>query len=407
MPPLRILVLTSSTGGGHDARAQAFAEWCFQLYRYDVDVRIEQMLEGSSRVYRGGVNFYNWIQRRSPWVHKAFYLIVEGLSFLNRRTVTFGRLYYERVVREYRPHLIFSVHDCLNRGYFQLARKMLGAANVRCATYCGEFSGGWGYSRNWVEPTVDLYVSRTPTASDFAVKIGLPRERARVRGHLMQPRAYLETLSPEERRRYREKLFGLHRDRFTVFLATGANGANNHFELLPALVRHADRVQAIVICGRNHQTYNELVHWRAQHPEFSCFIDSFSDVMHLLMQASDVIVTRGGTSTCANALHFRCPIIFNGFGGIMPQERLTVKFFRNGAGAEVVSNGAQFRDLIDRWMGDPGAYRRALADFLQLRYEEDPTVLIQELVGLAEEVSGIKLPRQPFPPPPAENGNGL
>ncbi|HTT55570.1 MAG TPA: glycosyltransferase [Opitutaceae bacterium] len=406
MPPLRILVLTSSTGGGHDARAQAFAEWCFQLYRYDVDVRIEQMLEGSSRVYRGGVNFYNWIQRRSPWVHKAFYTIVEGLSFLNQRTVTFGRLYYERVVREYRPHLIFSVHDCLNRGYFQLARKMLGAANVRCATYCGEFSGGWGYSRNWVEPTVDLYFSRTPTAGDFALKIGLPRGRARVRGHLMQPRAYLETLSPEERRRYREKLLGLHRDRFTVFLATGANGANNHFDLLPALVRHADRVQAIVICGRNHQTYNELVHWRAQHPEFSCFIDSFSDVMHLLMQASDAIVTRGGTTTCANALHFRCPIIFNGFGGIMPQERLTVKFFRNGAGAEVVSNGAHFRDLIDRWMGEPGAYPRALANFLQLRYEEDPTVLIQELVGLAEEVSGIKLTRQPFPPPPGENGNG-
>jgi len=406
MPPLRILVLTSSTGGGHDARAQAFAEWCFQLYRYDVDVRIEQMLEGSSRVYRGGVNFYNWIQRRSPWVHKAFYTIVEGLSFLNQRTVTFGRLYYERVLREYRPHLIFSVHDCLNRGYFQLARKMLGAANVRCATYCGEFSGGWGYSRNWVEPTVDLYFSRTPTAGDFALKIGLPRGRARVRGHLMQPRAYLETLSPEERRRYREKLLGLHRDRFTVFLATGANGANNHFDLLPALVRHADRVQAIVICGRNHQTYNELVHWRAQHPEFSCFIDSFSDVMHLLMQASDAIVTRGGTTTCANALHFRCPIIFNGFGGIMPQERLTVKFFRNGAGAEVVSNGAHFRDLIDRWMGEPGAYPRALANFLQLRYEEDPTVLIQELVGLAEEVSGIKLTRQPFPPPPGENGNG-
>ena len=78
MPPLRILVLTSSTGGGHDARAQAFAEWCFQLYRHDVDVRIEQMLEGSSRLYRGGVQFYNWIQRRSPWMHKAFYTVVEG-----------------------------------------------------------------------------------------------------------------------------------------------------------------------------------------------------------------------------------------------------------------------------------------------------------------------------------------
>ena len=403
MSKVRILVLTSSTGGGHDTRAQAFAEWCFQLYRHDVDVRIEQMLEESSRLYRGGVNFYNWIQRRSPWMHKAFYTIVEGLSLLNRRTVTLGRLYYERVLREYRPHLVFSVHDCLNRGYFQLARKLLGPANVRCATYCGEFSGGWGYSWNWVEPSVDLYFSRTATANDFAIKLGLPPAKARVRGYLMPLHTYLEVFTPPERAHYREKKLGLKRDLFTVFLATGANGANNHFELLPALVRHADQVQAIVVCGRNHQVYNELVHWRAQHPEFSCFIDSYSDFMHLLMQASDAIVTRGGTTTCAKALHFKCPIIFNTFGGVMPQERLTVKFFRNGGAAELVQNAAQFRALIDRWMADRTSYQRLLGNSLRLRYEEDPTVLIDELVGLAQEAAGLKLPRLPFPPP---NGNG-
>ena len=396
-------MLTSSTGGGHDARAQAFTEWCFQLYRYDVDVRIEQMLEESSELYRGGVRFYNWIQRRSPWLHKAFYAVVEGLSLLNRRTVTLGRGYYERVLLEYRPHLILSVHDCLNRGYFQLARQLLDAKNVRCATYCGEFSGGWGYSRNWVEPSVDLYFSRTPTASDFAVKLGLPRERARVRGYLMQPRAYVEILDSAKRRRYRERSLGLHPDRFTVFLATGMNGANNHLELLPALVEHADRFQAIVVCGRNQSAYNELVHWRTHHPEFACFIDSYSDVVHLLMQASDAIVTRGGTTTCAKALHFRCPIIFNAFGGVMPQETLTVKFFRNSEAAEIVQNAEQFRSLIERWLADGASYERLRQRFLQLRYEEDPTVLIDELVGLAQEAAGFKATRLPLT---LTNGNG-
>lgn len=404
MPLIRILVLTSSTGGGHDARAQAFAEWCFQLYRHDVDVRIEQMLESSSRFYRGGVNLYNWIQRQSPWMHKAFYTVVEGLSFLNQRTVSFGRLYYERVLREYRPHLVLSVHDCLNRGYFQLARSLLGGDRVRCATYCGEFSGGWGYSRNWVEPTVDLYFSRTPTASDYAVKLGLPRENARIRGHLMQPRAYLDVLTSSEQRDFRTKKLGLKPDRFTVFLATGANGANNHFELLPALVRHAGRIQAIVICGRNHQTYNQLVHWRSQHPEFTCFVDSYSDIVHLLMQASDVIVTRGGTTTCAKALHFKCPIVFNAFGGVMPQELLTVKFFRNGGAGELVQNGEQFANLIDGWMADRSRYQRLYENTLQLRYEEDPTHLIGELVGLAQEVAAVAVTPRPFPPP--ANGNG-
>ena len=402
MPKLRILVLTSSTGGGHDARAEAFAEWCFQLYRHDVDVRIEQMLEKSSVVNRTGVNLYNRIQRGAPWLHKIFYAVVELLSYLNRRSVQFGAGYYLEVLRDYQPHLVFSVHDCLNRGYFQLARKTLGADRVRCATYCGEFSGGWGYSRNWIEPTVDLYVSRTPTARDYAVKCGIPAEKARVRGYLMLPRQHLEVLGATERRAFRTKQLGLDPEKFTVFLATGGNGANNHFALLPALLAHASRVQAIVICGKNKETYNELVHWRTLHPEFACHIEGYSDIVHLLMQVSDAIVTRGGTTTCAKALHFRCPIIFNAFGGIMPQEELTWKFFRNGAASEKIEDATDFTRLIDTWMADPTAYASVRGNFLKLRYEEDPTVLIDELVTLGNEVARAKLKRWAFPPDKAD-----
>ena len=410
MSKLRILILTSSTGGGHDARAAAFAEWCFQLYRHDVDVRIEQMLEKSSVFNRSGVNLYNWIQRSAPGLHKIFYALVEVLSYINRSGVRFGASYYLEVLRSYQPHLVFSVHDCLNRGYFQLARQTLGADRVRCATYCGEFSGGWGYSRNWIEPSVDLYISRTPTARDFAVKRGLPPAKARVRGYLMFPRSHLQVLSAADRQTFRTKQLGLDAAKFTVFLATGGNGANNHLALLPALLKHADRLQAIMICGKDLETYNELVHWRATHPEFTCYVEGYSETVHLLMQASDAIVTRGGTTTCAKALHFSCPIIFNAFGGIMPQEKLTWKFFHNGAASEKIEAAADFARIIDRWMAGPETYQAARESFLRLRYEEDPTVLIDELVQLANEVAKAKLSRQPFPPggkssrPPFRNG---
>lgn len=398
MSKLRILVLTSSTGGGHDARAEAFAEWCFQLYRHDVDVQIEQMLEKSSAFNRGGVNFYNAIQKRAPWIHKAFYAFVELLSIINTNTVTFGKDYFLKVLREYKPHLIFSVHDCLNRGYFQLARKELGADKVKCAIYCGEFSGGWGYSRNWVEPSADLYISRTDTANDYAVNIGMPRERTRVRGSLMLPNAHLEILSKAKQGAFRQIRLGLRPDLFTVFLATGGNGANNHLDLLPELLPYADKCQAIVICGKNKETYNELIHWRANHPEFHCYIEGYSEMVPLLLQVSDVIVTRGGTTTCAKALYFNCPIIFNAFGGIMPQEELTWKFFRNGAQSEKIEWRHDFAQIIKRWMLEPGAYHKAYTAFVNAKHEEDPTLVIKELVELGNQVAKVELKALPFPP---------
>lgn len=404
MTRVRILVLTSSTGAGHDARAQAFAEWCFELYRHNVDVRIEQMLEKSSGFFSAGVRFYNWIQQKSPWIHKAFYLFVELLSLLNRRSVSFGRGYYEAVLREYQPHLVFSVHDCLNRGYFQLARQKLGADHVRCATYCGEFSGGFGYSVNWVEPTADLYISRTATARDYAVKLGMPPARCRVRGHLMQPRQYIGFMTPAERTAFIERELELRPDLFTVFLATGGNGANNHLVLLEQLLPFAGRVQAVVICGKNREAYNQVLHWRAEHPQFDCFLDGFSEQVHLLMQVSDVIVTRGGTTSCAKALHFRCPILFNALGGVMPQESLTVKFFNRGAGTQLIQSPADLGRIISGWMAKRDDYERYHQDFLRLRYEEDPTLVITELVNLAQEASHTNYQPGPFPPKPRKAG---
>jgi processive 1,2-diacylglycerol beta-glucosyltransferase len=94
------------------------------------------------------------------------------------------------------------------------------------------------------------------------------------------------------------------------------------------------------------------------------------------LQVSDVIVTRGGTTTCAKALSFKCPIIFNAFGGIMPQEELTWKFFRNGAASKKIESAADFSAIISEWMRSPQTYQSAKQHFLQLRYEEDPTLLI-------------------------------
>jgi processive 1,2-diacylglycerol beta-glucosyltransferase len=395
MTPLRILVLTSSTGGGHDARAHAFAQWVKQLYGWSVDVRIESMLEDSSVIARFGVGCYNFIQKRAPWLHHPYYLLVEMLALLNKRSVSLGRRYYRQVVENIQPHVVLSVHDCLNRGYFQEARELLGAENVRCVTYCSEFSGGYGYSANWIEPSVDLYISRTKTAADYAIKLGMDPDRIRVRGHLMDPRFLQEALAPEERLAFRVRNLGLRADRFTVFLATGGTGANNHLALLPVLAEFADTHQAIVVCGRNHQAFLRVNEWRKQHPELLCHLEGYCENMHLLTQVSDVIVTRGGTTTCAKALHFGCPIILNGIGGVMPQERLTAKFFLQDRAARRVAGPDDLRDILREWRDTPSSYHEMRERMLAMQASSDPAQVVRDIVDLAREAAEAAEGRSP------------
>ena len=82
----------------------------------------------------------------------------------------------------------------------------------------------------------------------------------------------------------------------------------------------------------------------------------------------------------------------------MPQELLTWKFFRNGAGCEKIETGSDFAGIIDRWMASPADYRAAKDRFEALRYEEDPVTVVEELVGLANEAARVPLERLAFPP---------
>jgi processive 1,2-diacylglycerol beta-glucosyltransferase len=49
-------------------------------------------------------------------------------------------------------------------------------------------------------------------------------------------------------------------------------------------------------------------------------------------------------------------------------------------------------------MADPSTYARVKENFLKLRYDEDPTLLIDEIVGLANDVAQAQLQRRAFPP---------
>jgi processive 1,2-diacylglycerol beta-glucosyltransferase len=66
----RLLILTSSTGGGHDTRARTFQKWL--TLKSKTSVLIDSILEKSSGMYNLGVQTYNIIQKRAPFMHKAY-----------------------------------------------------------------------------------------------------------------------------------------------------------------------------------------------------------------------------------------------------------------------------------------------------------------------------------------------
>jgi processive 1,2-diacylglycerol beta-glucosyltransferase len=387
---MTVLVLTSRTGGGHDVRAEAFRDWVARLYGAAVEVRIDHALENASPWNARGVAFYNAIQRHAPWFHHLYYNIGEIFGAVQRDEV---HSYYDSLLHAVRPDVILSVHSMLNQGHFAYAKGRLGPT-VFCATYCGEFSGGYGFSRHWVAPAVDLFLGRTEEALRAAQDLGLPAEKGRCLGQLLKPAFYDRPMDGAQRSVYLRDHLGLEPDRFTLLLATGGAAAQDHEVLLQQLLPLSERLQVISLCGRSVPARRErLETWRQAHPALRLIVLPFSEEMDRLLQVTSVVVTRPGTTTSAEALRLGCPIIFNRIGGTMPQELCTLRYFRARGLANEIRSAARLARILETWLNRPLEYRRYRGRFRALRPKDDPEALIRAIIGPRLSAVGVG-PRQ-------------
>ena len=378
----RLLVLTSATGAGHDTHAQAAADWCARLCGGAVEVTIAHALEDSHYLYRQGVAFYNFIQRRMPWFHHVYYNVVELLELLNPGTVTLGRDHYVRLLEQTRPDAILSVMDCLNRGYFEVAKSVLGP-DVKCATYATEFGGGYGFSRNWVNPRADYFFARTEDARSEAVRRGFAADRALVIGHLAPPAFYEPPLSAHEKSAYLRDALQLDPERFTLLLSTGGAGAQNHTAILRALFPLGNRLQVIALCGRNSEARKRLDDWARTHVPFPVRALGFSEDMPRLLQASSTVLARAGATTAGEALLSGCPVIFNGLGGMMPQELPTWRYFEKRGIASAIFRASAIGPLMTRWLDEPAVLAGVRSRMNQGQDMTTPQQALELLLGPA------------------------
>lgn len=328
---MRLLILSSSTGGGHDMRARSLVAWSGQMTDHrpdqsEIAVERYQALEENSGLYRFGVFLYNWIQKKWPLLHHLYFNFLELFQISASRHRLLGKKKFAARLRSFHPDVIVSVHAHTNHAFRAFAQEVL--PGVRFVTYCGEMYGGYGFSRHWVDPDADAFIGSTPEICDAARQLGMPAARTIYGGFLLDPGFYQPPMTRNERAAWRRDILMLDPDQFTLLLSTGANGALNHLKFLKALDRAGLKLQIVALCGRNASAREEIDAWASQQNRLTIRTLGYQEVMFPLMQSVDGIVARPGTGTTSEAILAGCPIYLNALGGIMPQEWITVKYLR-------------------------------------------------------------------------------
>jgi processive 1,2-diacylglycerol beta-glucosyltransferase len=364
---MRWLLLTSSTGTGHNMRADSLTRWAQATLGNAVELRTHHALEDTHRVYRFGVGLYNVIQRRAPWFHHVYFNYLELAGMHRRGSRILGRERFTQLVRDYRPHRIISVHAHTNHGFFDLAREAASAAGFAphaCVTYCGELFAGYGFSRHWTNPRADGFIGASAEVCAAARAVGTPPEKILHGGFLLRPPFYQTPAALDSAAAALAAELRLDPTAFTLLVSTGQAGANNHPAILRALAASGRSLQVIFLCAHRDDTRRELEHLAAAHPALNVRALGPADParMAALKHLASAVVARPGTGATSEAIQLGAPLIHNGIGGVMPQELITVQYCKQHQCALLARNPAEIATAALRLKNEPG-----LADAMRTR----------------------------------------
>lgn len=384
---MRVLILTSSTGGGHNMRAYSFENWAAtprgQMLGLEMGHR--KILEETHGLYQFGVGLYNWIQKIHPNLHHIYFNFLEAASMFSHKNRIRNARKFCAFIGEQKPDILLSVHGSLNHGFFELARDVMGRKNLKCVTYCGELFGGYGFSRHWVNPQADLFIGAVEETHAAAAGFGMPPERNWVGGFMLHPSFYVQPMNEEQKDRFIRTELALDPSLPILLLSTSALGANNHFHFLRALSRNRLPIQLLILCGRCDKTAEKIEVWASRHPEIPVKTLPHTTDMARIMQACIGIVARGGTGTTSEAIMSACPLLMNGLGGIMPQEKITLQFCRRRGFDLLIQKPEDLINRLREWLVRPEARLEIVERMKKARPQNHPLDILQKLAQLRTE----------------------
>ena len=290
--------LFSDTGGGHRAACEAIIEAIHCEFK---DAVITQMVDFLKDYAPPPFNHLPEAYPdlvRVPELWGAMFDISDGRSqarFVTSIFWPYVRRAARRLVNEHHSDLLVSVHPLATT----FALKALGKNHPPFVTVVTDMVSTHAL---WFDQRADLTIVPTEMARQIAIGYTMSPEKVRVVG---QPVSQLCS-APLGDKAILRKHFGWPKSKKVVLLVGGGEGMGPLSETAHAIDESGLDVCLIIVTGRNSKLEAELKEQIWQNP---AFIYGFIHDMPDFMRASDVIVTKAGPGTIAEALIAELPII--------------------------------------------------------------------------------------------------
>jgi processive 1,2-diacylglycerol beta-glucosyltransferase len=347
---MKILVIHATAGAGHKKAAEAVYDGLLRHTTHHV--KLVDALDLTSPFFKSSYA-------------KTYVFLVTHLSFL------WGFFFWlldipivqplVRWIRKiYNGMNTLPLQDYLKKENFDVVI----TTHFMAAQVCGHLKGSrqiqsriicvvtdFDVHRIWINKGVDCYTAATEYTRDRICSLGISPDKVFATGIPTDEKFSLDI----DKKQIRQQL-QLKTEPFTILVATGSFGIGPIEELISALSGY----QLLIVCGHNRSLYEKL---RSRKNELVHVLGLVHN-MPELMSAADVMVTKPGGLSVAEALVKKLPLIF--FSAIPGQETGNIKVLVHYQAAQKQGTMIDIVERVDDLNYSPDHYQELRQKMLPL-----------------------------------------
>ncbi len=302
MTATSLVATYAAAGEGHRRASEAVA--AAAAWRQDVTVTLRDCLEGSAAWFRWiYTQGYLTLVRRAPACWGALYEFMNvvgaarGLRALRRLGNHGQEGAFVAWLLDRQPDVVVATHFFPVEVVAALKRR----GRLRTKLLC--VITDWMPHSFWLAPEVDRYAVASETTRQALLRRGIPNDRITVTGIPIDCRFAV----PLDRATAAARL-GLDPTRRTILVGSGGFGLGPVEALVRVLGTVRGPYQLLVVAGRNEALRRAVEGLRARIPH-PMTVYGFVHNMDELMAAADLLISKSGGLTCAEAMARRLPML--------------------------------------------------------------------------------------------------
>lgn len=374
----RVLFLMSDTGGGHRAAADAIQAAMQLLYpdQYQFQT-VDVFRHHTPFPFKYMPEFYPIWVNRSSFSWRVGYIWIDG-RWSSKVILNFFYLFWrrglQRLVERYPADIVVCVHSLFN---LAAIRAFNNAAKTR-PPFATVVTDLVSTPASWYQKGEDLCLVPTQQAYERGLRMGMRPEQMKVTGLPVHPR-FVNSLTTKDQAR---QTLEWDMERPAVLLVSGGDGMGPVFKTARAINDLKLDMQLAIIAGRNEALQHKLESCKWNQPTR---IYPFVDYMATLMTAADILITKAGPATIAEAAVAGLPMILS--GKVPGQEDGNVQLVvENGAGV-YASSANEVANYLADWLSSPPEQLKAYAEAARsLAHPKAAWTVAEEIHQLTQEV---------------------